>query len=62
MKKDKLLPCVVCKDTETYRRVDGRPVCDVCFLRDAALNGGVPQRYNRYKIPARERSKDGRYR
>lgn len=51
MTKDKLLPCVVCKETKTYRRVDKRPVCTPCFLGDAQKNRGKHKDYSRYKIP-----------
>lgn len=60
MKKDKLLPCVVCKEILTYRRVNDRPVCDKDFLSDAASNGGKPKDYSHYKIPVL-RGEDGRY-
>lgn len=59
MTKDKLLPCVVCGITKTYRRVDGRPVCTKDFFKDAAANGGKPKDYSRYKIP--RRGEDGKY-
>ncbi len=49
--KDKLLPCVVCKEVETYRRVDGRPVCTDCFLVDADANGARAKDYGAFKIP-----------
>lgn len=51
--------CYRCGNVWTRKRADGKPVCQVCFLRDALANRGyavdyhdlTPLRHGQHRIP-----------
>jgi hypothetical protein len=47
-----LAMCARCRQNMTAKRVDGAPICQPCFLADAAANKGIAMDYSALAGPA----------